>query len=218
MEKIKVHTITRKEAKELLQRLECQLDQFLTEKFRTEAYLLPDGTVLQKSPTGKWAIWPSRDVLVHIIEDAEANPRQHLLAAVFPNGESFPSEVPRLITELAVKLNLPVEQLDFTDKSIKRLERAVLRQIRRWSSLDSDLFPLLTAYVGESIRRRRGGEWLMRLGWDGKTWEPWIRFPNGQEYSPTDPLLKARENGVRGTLYWCLWDYFRDAPDLHQKR
>src|SRR5205823_4624312 len=104
-------------------------------------------------------ICDDRDAMLAYCLAARAEPPKHILEGLFHYGETFPREVPRLITQLASDTGLALADLDSTVESLERVERSFRRKGGARSFLTESRFPPVVAYVGEVLRNATTGEW-----------------------------------------------------------
>ncbi len=97
-----------------------------------------------------------------------------------PHSKQLASEVPHAIHKLTQQLRIEKQDLDFSELSLQKLNKALRIKGRR-KCLTLEIFPYLTIYIGEVIRQAVGGEWELRQKNydDVKIWEPWVIAPNG---------------------------------------
>lgn len=148
--------------------------------------------------------------LLRSVESLRQQPPMHALRGRLPQGHHFVEQVPELIDALAAKLNIPLQRLDKSEKSLEVLDQAIQHRGQA-ECLEADTFAPLVAYVGEVIRQAVNGAWEMRLAnsvgvgeiivkkvnghWEEadltqgseqepEIWEPWIIDPQGHGYQP----------------------------------
>jgi hypothetical protein len=130
-------------------------------------------------------LYPSHDELAAAYRaDVERikqgySPMQEML----PQGEGFAAAVPELLRDAPARLGIDAAALDFSVESVAFADKAV-RRLGRTKASSPEVFPSLLAYIGEVVRRRvaDGRRWEMRLGDDGRTWEPWIVDTRGNHF------------------------------------
>ncbi len=120
----------------------------------------------------------------------------HPLNGWQPESKELIEEVPKLVEHLAVKLNIPLAELDKTLPSLNRVEKSV-RQKGRRKCLSLEIFPSLVIYVGEVIRQATNGSWELRLNndCDVAIWEPWIIVNNGNAVPPHAKVYEQLSEG-----------------------
>ena len=179
--KISSRSLSTKKIQTIIKAPEWTLDTKLTANIPDDLYISAiytgsDGKLLTVLKDGAGRLYDSREAWLSQLESIEALRNQepvHLLHERLPQGQNFPNEVPNLIEELAVKLSIPVEQLDKSKDSLKKVDQAVRRK-RPSKCLEAEIFAPLVAYVGEVIRQQAGGHWEMRANYYGDVWEPWL--------------------------------------------
>ncbi len=88
--------------------------------------------------------------------------------------------------------------LDFTLNSLKEID-IKLKKVSQETYFDI-LFPSLLAYMGETIRRERNGEWIFKT--NQKIIEPYIKLPSGKSINIFLDLYKdAYEEYETFTLF-----------------
>jgi hypothetical protein len=98
----------------------------------------------------------------------------HVLDGLLPQGKDFTNQIPELIKQLSSQINMPFEELDYSEDSVRRVENK-LRRMGRKTWLEPALFSSVLAYMTEMLRRSvPEGHIRMRLYKDDKTWEPWV--------------------------------------------
>jgi hypothetical protein len=98
----------------------------------------------------------------------------HVLVGLLTQGKAFAEEIPQLVQQLSHLLTMPLEELDYSEDSVRRVENK-LRRMGRKTWLEPALFSSVLAYMTEMLRRSvPAGQIRMRLHDDGKTWEPWV--------------------------------------------
>src|SRR5438105_1065002 len=107
---------------------------------------------------------------------------RHVLQGMIADGPGFPATVPALSAALAKMVGRSTSGLNYTLQELAELERAVRAKNPPDRRAEPDLFLPLVAYVSEVGRRELNGRWQMRLADDGKTWEPWVLDPEGNEF------------------------------------
>jgi hypothetical protein len=173
--------LSRAAVRRLLSETSATEDRELSESVGWKHYTLPNGSELVVRPDGGGRLWEKRDELVELLKEVRELKPHHFLTGLLPQGQGFMDSVPGLLDTLPqilrtdpAKLDKSQESLDIVDKAMRRLGYARV--------LEPKVIAPLIAYVGEVVRAATNGSWEMRLGSDGKTWEPWVVDPRGEEY------------------------------------
>jgi hypothetical protein len=102
-------------------------------------------------------------------------------------------EVDQVAESLGSRLRLAVDQLDYTLTSLNALDTKILR-LGKLNCLQSEPYPMLTAYFGEVIRRCISGEWQLQYATirvdTAQAITPFIVAPNGKSSPPSLVLFK----------------------------
>jgi hypothetical protein len=148
-----------KEAREL-----AKLPFVLDEEFSSglsEARILQDGRVLLYMEGDKGVLYPSREALANLMQEAEAeaaqgpfDPAKELL----PPRDEFIRDVDKHAKGLGKVLHIPDEALDRSVESLDLVDKAVGR-MRIAKRMTPEVFTPLTAYLGEVMRLVCDGRW-----------------------------------------------------------
>ena len=198
----KARRVSAKTVRDLLAAGDAEPDESLSKELTfCSVYNLDHGQVLLVFDSGRGVIYESRDQLVRMYEEAvqRAARKASYLAELLPQGQDFAAQVSRLVAELPGRLSLDPGVLDYSETSLIAIDAAI-RKLGPHRVLTPDMFPPLTAYVGEVIRRATAGSWEMRLDRDGETWVPWVVGRSGQEYPPTRISKELLEYGRSASL------------------
>jgi hypothetical protein len=175
--------VSKRKVPELLQTPGCEPDPTLSNTVGAEAHRLADGRILLVHERGTGTVWEREALLASL--RVRPTPPQHILTNLLPDARHFPEKVPALTNRLQAFLHMRQAELDGTEDSLALVDQAVAEHCPRWGQRDADLFAALVAYVGEVLRRREPfSRWVVRRGWDGACWEPWVRTPAGVCYAP----------------------------------
>jgi hypothetical protein len=154
-------------------------DQEVSDLAMSRAYRFPDGRELLVLEDGKGRLYESRADLLTMVSELAARPPVSPFAALLPQGKDFAAQAPRL----AAELDLPVlTGLPELDDVVRRLGVRACRK--------PPVFARLVAYVGETIIAACGGNWQLRPGQDGSTWEPWVVDAGGGSHAPFGLVYK----------------------------
>jgi hypothetical protein len=153
-------TASVKEAREL-SKLPWARDEALSDRI-FEARVLLDGRVLLFVCDGEKApLYPSREALMKVVQEAEAeaakpplDPARDLL----PPKDDFIRDVEKLASSLGKAIGVPDEVLDRSVASLDPVDKAVVK-LRRAKRMTPEVFTPLTAYVGEVMRLLCDGRW-----------------------------------------------------------
>ncbi len=187
--------------------LDSELTAQISANIYTRAiYKSSDGRVLQILEDGAGNVYESIEAWLSLLQSLRSiqnQPPIHLLHGRLPQERDFINQVPELINELAVKLDIPLQQLDKSEKSLEAVDWAVRRK-GQYKCLEAEIFAPLVAYVGEVIKQEINGRWEMRtaedlreivmqkiddrwkevrLGENPEVGEPWIVDEQGRNYS-----------------------------------
>ncbi|HYT94902.1 MAG TPA: hypothetical protein VEL76_39660 [Gemmataceae bacterium] len=203
--------VSKRKVQELLSAPGCVPETALSAAAGGEVHQLADGRVLLVHKRGTGTLW-DRNALLASLRRQPALP-QHILTNLLPDGQRFPGRVPALVGRLAALLRLRRGELDGTEDSLRTVDRAIATDFPRWGQRHADLFEALVAYTGEGIRRREPfSRWETQLGWDGRTWEPWIRTPAGVGYAPFEVVYGELFGEPKE--FWSLFHAVHLAPGV----
>jgi hypothetical protein len=207
--------VTKQQAKALLAAGGWRHDPELTRASGDDSYRSTTGQALVFLPGRMGAdICDDRDAMLAYCLAARAEPPKHILEGLFPYGETFPQEVPRLIAQLASDTGLALADLDRTVESLGQVERTFRRKGGARSFLTESRFPPVVAYVGEVLRNATKGEWKMELA--SGTWEPWIVGSDRRRFAPFGIAYEELERGRGGSLWGAthgrLWGHLLGGP------
>jgi hypothetical protein len=143
------------------------------------------------------------------------------MSVLLPEGENFHLEVPKLLSELALSLDIPLEELNQSIDSLNRVQQAIKQ--KKKVIAEEVLYAPLVAYVGEIMRSETNGSWKTRLeGSEGVKpyWCPWIIRPDGSYCSPLRPVINFLFKGyknlsklVRLELSESYWLCDEESPE-----
>ena len=186
MRRLKAKRISSKAVRKLLAQTAHTLDRELSHAVIATVDVLADGRALVVHENGRGILYESIDELRAMIAETIKLAQQgpiHPLRNLLPQGQRFAESVAQLVAKLPAQLGIDAKDLDSTEASLASIDTAI-RKIGNSRALTAELFPSLTAYVGEVIIQATSGRWEMRLGADGQTWEPWIIDSDGYSYPP----------------------------------
>src|SRR5690349_11615243 len=125
-----VTRVTRREAKALLATSRWWEDSEVTKVVGLESYVNAEGHSLVLLPGTRSGanLSHDREAVLRYALLIRAMPPEHMLEGRFLYGESFPTEVPRLVDQLAVLTGLTRSALDGTEESLVQVERALSRK------------------------------------------------------------------------------------------
>jgi len=178
-------SLTKKDIDEIFATTACERDPEVESTPDTSSYRLPGDRLLRvfehTRAKHRGVLYASRTDYLEMIREVEAYNGQpnHVLDDVFPYGEDFPTQVPRLIEALPGEFKLAPALLDKSLKSLPHIDKAV-RRIGPGNCLTPERFPLLVAYFGEVLRLATSGRWFMRYDAPTQVWEPYIASPRGR--------------------------------------
>jgi len=166
-----------------LRQVSHHLDPELSKELRCTVYVLDDGGAVLVYEGGTAAHWFSCEELVtrHRAAVERALARKDPLLDVLPQAERFRNDIQDMIAELPTLLGIDAALLDFSDESLNIIDDAI-RRLGSERILTPEIFPSLTAYVGEVIRRQVNGSWEVRTTRGGTCHEPDIVDPTGGRY------------------------------------
>lgn len=210
-------TVSTKEVQGLLEDSHWVVVEDLTNRSLT-MYHHPDGRVLVSMVDhGILVEAPNSQAYLDLLRQAKTEfvgyPHgKHILVGHLPQGRDFMALVPQLLAELPALLNLPPEDLDFTQSSLAKIDPKLKRK-GRVKSTEPPLFPALVAYMGEIMRRPYQGAWRMRLAEDGRTWVPWIVIPSEHVCDIASQVLTTlTERSLALSNVPPMWIGFRHPP------
>ena len=198
----KSKSVSAKEVRRVFETTQSSINEELSRVCLCQVFDLSSGGVLLLFETGRGRLYESQNDLRALIEEieGEAGRGPKSVCRDLPQGQRFAQQVPELVHQLAMLLNIEPAQLDGSELSLDKVEKA-LRRWRPEEILAPEVFGLLTAYVGEVIRNATHGRWEMRLGSDvDRTWEPWIVDPSGRSCAPFSIYKDLLEFGSRISL------------------
>lgn len=215
MNQISSRGISAKKVQKLIQEPGWALDTELTDSvpddlFINAIYTDFNGRGLTIFTDGAGRLYQSKEDWLSLLKSVLALRNQeptHILNGLLPQGQKFPHEIPSLVDELAVKLSIPVEQLDRSKESLQKIDRAIKRKGRS-KCLAAGTFACLLAYVGEAIRQQVGGHWEMRATDYSDVWEPWLIDAQGRAIpifsSVYDELYEETRCSISSVFdLWC---------------
>lgn len=194
--------LSARETKRILDTTEHSLNQELSRITLSDAFDFADGRVLLRFDNGKGRLYESKVEFRAMLDDLErqASLGPRSVCRDFPQGEGFVEQVPQLVVQLSGLLKLDATDLDGSESSLDKVDKA-LRRLRPQQLLTPEIFAPLTAYVGEVLRNKTKGQWEMRRGTDAdRTWEPWIVDPSGRAYAPFGIYKELLEYGRSASL------------------
>jgi hypothetical protein len=171
----------------------------MSARLMCDVYHMDDNSLLLVFDNGRGLLYESRDEMLEASRRAAAETASqqsfNLVERLLPERETFLDRLPVLLEALPGLVHLPMNTLDYTDESLKRLDKA-LRKIGPDRVLGNPLFEALVAYLGETIRRRTGAVWVMLPDQDGIL-GPCLSLPaTKRRYAPymfgADVLEKGR--------------------------
>lgn len=206
----KSRVVSAKEVRRIFETTQPVVNEELSRVCLCQVFDLASGGVLLLFETGRGRLYESQNELRAMIEEIEREARRgpKSVCRDLPQGQRFAEQVPELVHQLAMLLGIEPVQLDGSELSLDKVEKA-LRRLRPQNILTPEVFAPLTAYVGEVIRNATHGKWEMRLGSDvDRTWEPWIIDPSGRSCAPfsiyKDLLEVGSRVGLRGWVAGTL--------------
>jgi hypothetical protein len=139
---------------------------------------------------------------------------KHVLSGLVDDGSDFVAKVAELADQLAERLNLPKERLDYSVDSLKLVDDVVFNKVGRGAFLTAANFPPLLAYVGEVVRRRVGpfARWKTKPASDGITKEPWIVDADGRSYMVFMYVFEDLHEDDSPQSLWVTAGYIRPSP------
>jgi len=179
-------SLSKSEVKAILIQGEVKKNEELSRRHHDDIFEFPDGRILYVAGNMRGAIWPSVDALRQYSERRVS----HILEDAFSMGPEFVKQIPQLVTKLSELTEVPLKKLDYSLESLKKLDKKVFRKRNNPPFYMTGRFEPLLAYFGEVLRKEIGGDWDMRLGSDGKTWEPWLVKTTRGEIKPYELLWR----------------------------
>jgi len=164
-------------ADELLRVTPHRVDEEVSRLLEAPAFVFEDGTLLTRG--AKDLLWDSRTRVVELFSRLQATNR------LFHDGlgSGFAEGVEKNISALAALLGVPSASLDRSVDSLLLVDGGLSRMQTEES------IPELVAYVGEVIREKVHGEWIMARGTEGIS-EPMIVAQNGIRYAPLAVVVR----------------------------
>jgi hypothetical protein len=199
-EEPKEYRVTKREAKALLATGGWRNDPEMTKAVGFEAFVNGSGQSMVLLPGRMGAdLCDDRAARLRYYLAIRAMPPQHVLEGLFPYGEFFPQEVPRLVAQLATETGLAPADLNGGVESLEKVERVLRKKPGPRAWMTESRFPQLVAYVGEVMRTASDGEWRMELSHG--VWEPWIVTRDGRRYPPFLVVYEELERGRGGSIW-----------------
>jgi hypothetical protein len=177
-------TMAARRVRELLADTKHRIDSEASKELMRTVYVLDGGSALLVDPDGNAVLWYSYDRMMSEYRATLnlALERREPLSGLLPLAERFEFEVPMLLTKLPALLGIDIDHLNFSEQSLDAIDSAI-RRLGSEYILTPQVFPSLTAYVGEVIRRVVNGSWEVRTTRDGTRHEPDIVDPAGGRYA-----------------------------------
>jgi hypothetical protein len=199
MRRIKSHLLSARQAKELLEKRDYTIAGPMSPNSTIQVLLLPNGAAVLMLP-GRPRYFESATEFWQARAEAEqlAGGGPTHIASALPYGREFVKHVDALVQRLSSVVPVKQTALDRSDVSLRALDRAI-RKLDWELLLTGEVLGPVVAYLGEVIRTRTGGAWEMRLGTDGKTWEPWIVDAEAREYAPFMFAKELHEYGPKAS-------------------
>jgi len=209
--------VNAKTAASLLKERNGRIDPTFLGRTTTRRYILDDGGALVLAPGGSGRHWDSFDGFMEWIQALEerAAEGRSALGEVLPLGNDFLNHIPQLVESLPRLLQVEPSALDGTERSIDLID-SLIDERGSDDFLSADTFQSLVAYVGEVIRRRIGGQWDVRVGADGRTWEPDIVDRQGRRCGLVRIYKEIQERGCEGFDVGNVSAFVRHAIRTHQ--
>ncbi len=176
--------LTQREVETLLREVPYARHAELSQRLSHEFLVLADGRALLQLFDGSGSLIESFEDYMRAREIGRTlmgAGHVHPLRLLITDGSTFPDRVPQLLDQLPALLNVEARAFDYTEDSLAVIDD-VLRRDGSARFLTPEVFPALTAYVGEIIRVTTQGRWDMRFNATDQVWEPWIVDPQGLEY------------------------------------
>ena len=169
--------------RDLLERVSHRLDPEMSKELMCQVYVLEDGSAALVDYDGRGVLWYSYQEMVsgYWASVRHALDRKDYLGALLPHSERFHTQVGALVADLPRLLGINSDSLDFSEESLDSVDSAI-RKLGSQRILTPEIFPSLTAYVGEVIRRQVNGTWEVRTTHEGTRHEPDIVDPTGGRY------------------------------------
>lgn len=202
MKRPRSRALSARETKRILDTTQNSVDQELSRITLSEAFDLADGGVLLRFENGKGRLYESKVEFRAMLDELECEAARgpESVCHDLPQGEGFVEQVPQLVAQLSGLLKLDLADLDGSESSLDKVDKA-LRRLGPQQLLTPGVFAPLTAYVGEALRNKTNGRWEMRRATDAKrTWEPWIIDPSGRAYAPFGIYKELLEYGRSASL------------------
>jgi hypothetical protein len=206
----KSRAVSATETEHILKKTKHSLDPELSRQTSSQAFDLAGGRVLLLLDDGNGRLYESKKALQAMLDEGARRAARgpESLCHDFPQGRAFAEQIPQLVRQLAKELHLDPAQLDGSEKSLDKVDKALWR-MNPERALSPEVFAPLTAYVGEVLRKATQGRWEMRRASDAdKTWEPWIVDPSGRSCPPfliyKEIMENERSASVRGWVAGTL--------------
>src|SRR5215471_3532951 len=144
----KSRAVSAYEAERILKKTKHSFDAELSRQTLSEAFDLADGGVLLLFDDGNGRLYESKSELQAIMTEGERRAARgpQSLCHDFPQGQAFAEQIPQLVRQLAKELKLDPAQLDGSEKSLDKVDKALWRMDTE-RALSPDVFAPLTAYV-----------------------------------------------------------------------
>jgi hypothetical protein len=167
-------------------------------------YQLSDGRILLigQYEFGDGNIFPSEQALKDLYKTVLAEKPHHILQGMITEEEAYPEYVNMYKVILARELKIEKQWLDFTFASLNLIDTQIkVLQLTLDAYLNKIAEPLI-AYMGETIRKERGGNWVMKYDDEYAQWEPYIELKTGKLVNIFIDLIEdASEDFANFTVY-----------------
>lgn len=187
--------------RELLERMAYRLDAEMSRELMCRVYVFEDGSAALVDHDGRGVLWYSHQEMVsgYWASVRQARERKDLSVNLLLDAERFQTQFPKLVAELPELLDIERDLLNFSEESLDAVDSAI-RKIGSERILTPEVFPSLTAYVGEVIRRQVNGSWEVRTTHEGTRHEPDIVDPTGGRYAVLRIYKELLEYGRKASM------------------
>src|SRR5262249_55086329 len=121
--------LSARQAKRILKTTKYSLDAEISRQTLSEAFDLADGSVLLLFDDGKGRLYESKIELRAMLDalEREAKRGPVSIGNYLPQGQAFAGQVPQLVSELPALLHLRAAELDGSEASLDKVDKALRR-------------------------------------------------------------------------------------------
>jgi hypothetical protein len=106
-------------------------------------------------------------------------PGEHMMSNLIVDSNEFLNKIDLYVDLLAKKLNIPRNRLDYSLKSLNLIDSIYAMKRPEKNIFFNEDYLYLITYLGETYRKKRGGEWNFEREPGIPSWIPYIKLSNG---------------------------------------